>query len=256
MFHFSTLERFCKHYHREEVFCVSHELDPSNDHHRNTQPQGPRAPACSLLVAHQHVLHIKHEQFKACIPLLSVSDSQRYLACAVVDLDHHSLLANAHASAMMRLLKSSPNGDLELISFSDNDLPAYAILSHTWTEGHKVTYNELVSGTGKEKTGYANICFCADRADEDGLEYYWVDTCCINKSNPQELQTAINSMFRWYQGASKCYVYLSDVQVPAEVTNAQDFRITWVEAFPKSRWFTRGWTLQELLAPASVEFFS
>jgi hypothetical protein len=63
-------------------------------------------------------------------------------------------------------------------------------------------------------------------------------------------------MFRWYHCASKCYVYLSDVQVPAEVINAQDFRITWVEAFRKSRWFTRGWTLQELLAPATVEFFS
>jgi hypothetical protein len=157
---------------------------------------------------------------------------------------------------MMRLLKRSPNGDLELISFSDNVLPAYAILSHTWTEGHEVTYNELVSGTGKEKTGYAKLCFCADRAAEDGLEYCWVDTCCINKSNLQELQTAINSMFRWYQGASKCYVFLSDVEVPAEVINAQDFRITWVEAFRRSRWFTRGWTLQELLAPATVDFFS
>ncbi|KAF2436355.1 HET-domain-containing protein, partial [Tothia fuscella] len=157
---------------------------------------------------------------------------------------------------MMRLLKRSPNGDLELISFSDNVLPAYAILSHTWIEGHEVAYNELVSGTGKEKTGYAKIRFCADRAAEDGLEYSWVDTCCIDKSTVQELQTAINSMFRWYQGASKCYVYLSDVKVPAEVVNAQDFRITWVEAFRRSRWFTRGWTLQELLAPATVDFFS
>jgi hypothetical protein len=79
---------------------------------------------------------------------------------------------------------------------------------------------------------------------------------CIDKSTVQELQTAINSMFRWYQGASKCYVYLSDVEVPAEVVNAQDFRITWVEAFRRSRWFTRGWTLQELLAPATVDLFS
>ncbi|KAF1981870.1 HET-domain-containing protein [Aulographum hederae CBS 113979] len=108
----------------------------------------------------------------------------------------------------------------------------------------------------KRKRGYAKIRFCGERAAQDGLQYFWVDTCCINKSTIQELQTAINSMFRWYQGASKCYVYLSDVQVPAEVINAQDFRITWVEAFRRSRWFTRGWTLQELLAPAHVEFFS
>jgi hypothetical protein len=202
------------------------------------------------------VLYSKHEQFKTCVSLHYVSDSLRYLARVIVDLDHDSLLAKAHASAMMRLLKRSPNGDLELISFSDNNLPVYAILSHTWAEGHEVTYNELMSGTGKEKTGYAKIRFCADRAAEDGLQYSWVDTCCIDKSAVQELQTAINSMFRWYQGASMCYVYLSDVQVPAEVINAQDFRITWVEAFRRSRWFTRGWTLQELLAPANIEFFS
>jgi hypothetical protein len=66
----------------------------------------------------------------------------------------------------------------------------------------------------------------------------------------------MNSMFRWYQRASKCYVYLSDVCVPEEVTDATAYRITWEEAFRGSRWFTRGWTLQELLAPASVEFFS
>lgn len=165
-------------------------------------------------------------------------------------------LVREHARAMMRLLKRSPNGDLELVSFDDNKLPPYAILSHTWTEGHEVTFNELVSGARKEKTGYAKIRFCADRAAKDGLEYSWVDTCCIDKSTVQELQTAINSMFRWYQGASKCYVYLSDVMVPAEVVNAQDFRISWLEAFRRSRWFTRGWTLQELLAPATVEFFS
>ena len=78
----------------------------------------------------------------------------------------------------------------------------------------------------------------------------------IDKSTSNELSTAINSMFRWYQRASKCYIYLSDVFVPEEVTNAEAFRITWEEAFRRSRWFTRGWTLQELLAPATVEFFS
>jgi hypothetical protein len=63
-------------------------------------------------------------------------------------------------------------------------------------------------------------------------------------------------MFRWYQRASKCYVYLSDVQIPDEVIDSQAFRITWEQAFRQSKWFTRGWTLQELLAPAIVEFFS
>ncbi|KAK1916956.1 hypothetical protein P3342_004512 [Pyrenophora teres f. teres] len=62
-------------------------------------------------------------------------------------------------------------------------------------------------------------------------------------------------MFRWYLRAVKCYVYLTDVLVPDEVTDAEAFRISWQQAFQCSRWFTRGWTLQELLAPASVEFF-
>ncbi|KAH8800760.1 hypothetical protein F5884DRAFT_537301 [Xylogone sp. PMI_703] len=157
---------------------------------------------------------------------------------------------------MIRLLKRLPNGDIELSSFDDDSPPPYAILSHTWTEGQEVTYNELVSDTRKDKTGYAKIRFCVDKAAKDGLQYSWVDTCCIDKSTSDELQEAINSMFRWYQRASKCYVYLSDVLVPAEVTDAQAFRITWVEAFRRSRWFTRGWTLQELIAPPAVEFFS
>jgi hypothetical protein len=157
---------------------------------------------------------------------------------------------------MMRLLKRLPNGVFELISFDDDNPPPYAILSHTWTDDEEVTYDELVAGTGKDKAGYAKIRFCGERAAQDGLQYFWVDTCSINKSTLQELQTAINSMFRWYQRASKCYIYLSYIQVPDEVIDTQAFRVTWEQAFQRSRWFTRGWTLQELLAPASVEFFS
>ncbi|KAF2633271.1 kinesin light chain 1 [Macroventuria anomochaeta] len=156
----------------------------------------------------------------------------------------------------MRLLKRLlGDGGFELVSFNDDDPSPYAILSHTWTEGQEVTYNELVTGAGKDKAGYAKIRFCSERAAADGLEYFWVDTCCIDKSTSDELSTAINSMFRWYQRASKCYVYLSDVPVPDEINDAEAFPIVWQEAFRRSRWFTRGWTLQELLAPASVEFF-
>lgn len=156
----------------------------------------------------------------------------------------------------MRLLKASPNDDFELTSFDDDSPPPYAILSHTWSKDQEVTYGDLLAGADKPKTGYAKIRFCGERAAADNLEYFWVDTCCIDKSDAQELQTAINLMFRYYQRATKCYVYLSDVQVPEEVTNVQDFRITWEGAFRRSRWFTRGWTLQELLAPPIVEFFS
>jgi hypothetical protein len=157
---------------------------------------------------------------------------------------------------MMRLLKRLSDGDFELVSFNDDNLPPYAILSHTWVEGQEVTYNELVAGIGKEKTGYDKIRFCGAQAAADGLEYFWIDTCCIDKSTSHELSTAINSMFRWYQCASKCYVYLSDVFVPEEVADTEAFCITWKGTFQRSRWFTRGWTLQELLAPPYVEFFS
>jgi hypothetical protein len=123
-------------------------------------------------------------------------------------------------------------------------------------DGQEVTYNELLAGTGTDKHGHAKIRFCGERAAADSLEYFWVDTCCIDKSTSDELSTAINSMFRWYQRAAKCYVYLTDVLVPEEATTPEAFRISWEQAFQCSRWFTRGWTLQELLAPASVEFFS
>lgn len=156
----------------------------------------------------------------------------------------------------MRLLQRLPGGDFELTSFDDDHPPPYAILSHTWAKGQEVTYNELVAGAGRDKTGFDKIRFCGERAAADGLQYFWVDTCCINKSTSDELSTAINSMFYWYQRASKCYVYLSDVSLPEEVPDTQAFPITWCQAFRQSRWFTRGWTLQELLAPASVEFFS
>jgi hypothetical protein len=156
----------------------------------------------------------------------------------------------------MRLLHRLPNGEFELVSVDDQNPPFYAILSHTWNDGQEVTYNELLAGTGKDKTGYAKILFCGERAASDGLSLFWVDTCCIDKSDSQELSTAINSMFRWYRRASKCYVYLSDVIMPHEIGETEASREAWIDSFRLSRWFTRGWTMQELVAPSCVEFFS
>ncbi|CAN9149165.1 unnamed protein product [Alternaria alternata] len=98
----------------------------------------------------------------------------------------------------MRLLQRSAGGDFELNSFDDENPTSYAILSHTWAEGQEVTYSELIAGTGKDKTGYNKILFCDRQAAADGLQYFWVDMCCIDKSTSHELSTAINSMFRWY----------------------------------------------------------
>jgi len=156
----------------------------------------------------------------------------------------------------MRLLTHNTDGKFSLTEvFMGNNTPEYAILSHTWGEG-EVTYRNLIEGTGRSKAGYDKIRFCAQQAANDGLQYFWVDTCCIDKSSSAELQEAINSMFRWYQNAAKCYVYLLDVSTRKRKASDLSTECTWESAFRASKWFTRGWTLQELLAPRSVEFFS
>jgi Heterokaryon incompatibility protein (HET) len=156
----------------------------------------------------------------------------------------------------MRLLKLGSGGELSLTKYLFRDIPPYAILSHTWGEDDdEITFYDLENGLGKNRAGYAKLQFCGKQAGNDGLEYFWVDTCCINKADHTELSEAITSMFRWYHNAVKCYVYLSDVQACKGDNNSQTPH-AWELAFRKSRWFTRGWTLQELLAPAIVEFFS
>jgi hypothetical protein len=154
----------------------------------------------------------------------------------------------------MRLLHYSGDGDFSLTEFFEGDIPEYAILSHRWgTE--EVTFKDLLNGTSKSKVGYGKIQFCGEQARRDSLQYFWVDTCCIDKSNSTELAEAINSMFRWYRDATKCYVYLSDVP-RSRSYSTDDSNRAWEPTFRKSKWFTRGWTLQELIAPASVDFFS
>ena len=175
-------------------------------------------------------------------------------SCYILSL-HSPLLSNKLIS-VMRLLKLEDNGEFSLIEFVGNETPRYAILSHTWgADNEEATFKDLLEGTSKSKAGYEKIRFCKEQAANDGLQYFWVDTCCIDKSSSAELTEAINSMFRWYQDAAKCYVYLSDVLVSGSAGDNQ-FSHKWKVAFKKSRWFTRGWTLQELIAPASVEFFS
>jgi len=157
----------------------------------------------------------------------------------------------------MRLLQCSGTGGYRLTKLFTNDeaIPPYAILSHTWgADGDEVTFDDLTSGTGTHKPGHEKIRFCAEQARQDGLEYFWIDSCSINQEDKAELSKAINSMFRWYRNADRCYVYLSDVSTAKREVNGESCK--WEAAFRKSRWFTRGWTLQELLAPRVVEFFS
>lgn len=157
----------------------------------------------------------------------------------------------------MRLLQLRDGGEFSLVEYIGKEIPQYAILSHTWGVDHEeVSFRDLMNGTGKSKAGYQKLVFCAKQAARDGLQFFWVDTCSIDKSSSAELSEAINSMFQWYSGAYKCYVYLSDVSSHDEAQGAEPSHQTWKSYFRSSRWFTRGWTLQELIAPKTVEFFS
>jgi tetratricopeptide (TPR) repeat protein len=153
----------------------------------------------------------------------------------------------------MRLLHLDDSQNLTLTDFSGRTIPPYAILSHRWGED-EVLYEDVVNNSWNKKDGSDKINFCGEQAAKDHLDYFWIDTCCIDKWNLRELSKAINSMFRWYQNAAKCYVFLSDVSAPT-VTDALQ-QSTWEASFRASKWFTRGWTLQELIAPVLVEFFS
>jgi len=158
----------------------------------------------------------------------------------------------------MRLLKYESNGEFSLTDFDSDSVPQYAVLSHTWGADHEeVNFRDLTEGTGKGKAGYRKLVFCKEQVRKDQLQgYFWVDTCCIDKSSSAELTESINSMFRWYKEAEKCYVYLSDVTAQNSMGDGPSVTQEWMMAFHDSRWFTRGWTIQELIAPTHVEFFS
>lgn len=143
----------------------------------------------------------------------------------------------------MRLIKARVLFETQSISFEEfyGELPQYAILSHTWKDNQEVTFQECNTKAAQLKSGYEKITKTCQLALKDGLEYVWVDTCCIDKSSSAELTEAINSMFLWYQKAKICYVY--------PVDKFENDRLS------SCRWFTRGWTLQELIAPATIFFY-
>ena len=157
----------------------------------------------------------------------------------------------------MRLLEYSSADEFSLTEdiVDDNGIPPYVIISHTWRWGDEVTFQDIIDSTTKGKPGYEKIRFCGEQAKRDDSQYFWVDTCCINKSNHTKLSEAINSMFRWYQNVAKCYVYLSDFSSLGFNADDQLSELSFESAFRASRRFTPVWTLQELLAP-SFEFFS
>jgi hypothetical protein len=184
----------------------------------------------------------------------------------------------------MRLLNATT---FKFKDFNDAQLPPYAILSHTWGS-EEVSYKEIrfvqqivtlpkhlrkndialaaltvAAGIESDQTlsewrksftnraGLKKILGTAKLASEKLLDWIWVDTCCIDKSSSAELQEAINSMYRWYQRSTYCVVHLEDAE-PYEV--GQPWALHFRNVLRDSKWITRGWTLQELIAPSVVDF--
>ncbi|RYP50925.1 hypothetical protein DL768_003650 [Monosporascus sp. mg162] len=145
----------------------------------------------------------------------------------------------------MRLLNVHSREPEEYIG---DDIPPYAILSHTWSDS-EVIFQDLSKPDLATKPAYAKIEGCCQQAIRDGHGYVWIDTCCIDKSSSAELSEAINSMYQWYKASRVCYVYLADI-------SASDDPFRKDSEFRRSRWFTRGWTLQELIASRNVCFFN
>ena len=121
-------------------------------------------------------------------------------------------------------------------------------------------FADVERGNVQGKRGYSKIQGAIRQTLRDGFEYLWIDTCCIDKSSSAELSEAINSMYQWYHKAHICYAYLSDVtcrppsHMPAEFDRSTEENSPFEQEFCASQWFTRGWTLQELLAPRNVDF--
>ncbi|KAK4958132.1 hypothetical protein LTR10_004557 [Elasticomyces elasticus] len=185
----------------------------------------------------------------------------------------------------MRLLNTTT---LEFEEFFDTQQVKYSILSHCWSQDPRkpeVSHQAYLSKTyNKSGAGYQKIIRCCKLSRERGLGYTWVDTCCVDKTSSTELSETINSsasvldvagvwltqftVFRWYRESAECYVFMDDLgfetlpkvaELTAEGRWMQDLEpatVADVDAFVENRWFSRGWTLQELLAPRSVLFYN
>jgi hypothetical protein len=149
----------------------------------------------------------------------------------------------------MRLLEARTK---KLVEFPEDKIPRYAILSHTWRVG-EVSYQDIQDGFPEpesgEAQGYTKIRQCCRQALLHDLNYVWIDTCCIDKRSSAELSEAINCMFKWYREAAACYAHIDDLATSLGIDRD-------TSQLAKCRWFTRGWTLQELLAPKVLIFYA
>jgi len=185
-----------------------------------------------------------------------------------VEIDMHSCsmrLINVEAFLQReQLFRQGKRVDRQakVLEFGDDELTEYAILSHRWIE-QEVDYNEIVKlakmdeeerSEIRQRDGYRKIIQSCEQAKKDGYKWLWVDTCCIDKRSSAELSEAINSMYRWYENAKVSYAYLHDVSGPSFPTARNMERYLNSDGWPE--WFSRGWTLQEMIAPRDVQFFN
>ncbi|PIL28867.1 hypothetical protein GSI_08913 [Ganoderma sinense ZZ0214-1] len=178
----------------------------------------------------------------------------------------------------MRFLDTKTGQFVEVTDIRDVD---YAILSHTWDRRGEQNFQDLRRiqdrYTREASSSCPSVAESGDNAPADpvlaprsiwddpdlspkirdacavaranGFDLLWIDSCCIDKTSSAELSEAINSMYAWYARSEVCFAYLVDVPPHGDhrAENSQ---------FRKSVWFTRGWTLQELIAPFEVIILS
>ena len=151
----------------------------------------------------------------------------------------------------------------KVLELRNDETTNYAILSHRWIEAKEVDYEEMVDLAQmnrreqqeiRGRLGYKKIVDTCKQAKQDGYGWVWVDTCCIDKRCSAELSETINSMYRWYGNARVCYAYLHDVDGPSFPTKKDDGKYPKSNGWPE--WFSRGWTLQEMIAPRNLQFFN
>jgi len=152
-----------------------------------------------------------------------------------------------------------------VFKFLEDEAIVYAILSHRWVERTEVKYEEIDelarmtkedSDEVRRRPGYKKILNSCRQAQSDGYEWLWVDTCCIDKRSSAELSEAINSMYRWYESSGVCYAYLDDVFGSALNMSHTEGKGGHLTPTGWPDWFSRGWTLQEMIAPSNVQFFN
>jgi hypothetical protein len=163
----------------------------------------------------------------------------------------------------MRLLhiRHEVNGDgslqLSLCEFlgGASERPRYAIFSHRWRE-EEVLFTDMTGDPtlAKSKHGYQKLEACCKVALKHGLQFVWADTCCIDKSSSADLSEAINSMYAYYAKSDLCIAYLDDIEDSAQELQQLDSNED--SYLNRAIWFTRGWTLQELIAPKDIYFYS